>query len=463
MGLETHGRGIFAREHRMLTVGIILAITAVAFEGLAVTTVAPALAADLGGVGLYGWVFSAYLLAQLVGTVVAGQGVDRHGPAGPFVGALLLFGVGLLAAAAAPGMPALIGGRVLQGLGGGAIGNCVYSSISLRYDDSLRPRMLAAVSSAFIVPALVGPALAGAIAEHLTWRAVFWGLLPLLPVAGALTLPAFRRVPPTSTGAGRNRAPAAVQVAAGTGLLLAGLGELPDPRGVLLTAAGLPLAASALRRLLPAGTFVARPGLPATVAARGLFVAGFFGAQAYLVLALTSLQGYPAGTAGLLVALGSLSWSAAAWLQARLDGRDRGRGRRARVVAGAALMLAGVVILLPVVWAREAVLALAAGGHALMGLGIGLAHPASGVIAFAQASEGDEGAVSANLQLADSFAPAVGIGAGGALVAIGQTAGWGPQAGVAGALGVNLLPIALSLVAAARLDREPGVGPPGAT
>lgn len=271
--MEARGQGIFARQHRALTVGIILAIMAVAFEGLAVTTVAPVLAEELGGLGLYGWVFSAYLLAQLVGTVVAGQQVDRHGPARPFVGALLLFAAGLLTAAVAPSMPMLIGGRVLQGLGGGALGNCVYSSITLRYDDSLRPRMLAAVSSAFILPALIGPYVAGVIAEHLTWRAVFWGLLPLLPVAGVLTLPAFRRVVPAGKGVERNRLPAAVQVAVGTGLLLAGLGSLPGVRGVLLAGVGLPLAAAALRRLLPAGTFVARPGLPAVVAARGLFVA----------------------------------------------------------------------------------------------------------------------------------------------------------------------------------------------
>lgn len=461
--MEARGQGIFARQHRALTVGIILAIMAVAFEGLAVTTVAPVLAEELGGLGLYGWVFSAYLLAQLVGTVVAGQQVDRHGPARPFVGALLLFAAGLLTAAVAPSMPMLIGGRVLQGLGGGALGNCVYSSITLRYDDSLRPRMLAAVSSAFILPALIGPYVAGVIAEHLTWRAVFWGLLPLLPVAGVLTLPAFRRVVPAGKGVERNRLPAAVQVAVGTGLLLAGLGSLPGVRGVLLAGVGLPLAAAALRRLLPAGTFVARPGLPAVVAARGLFVASYFGAETFLVLALTALKGYAADRAGLVVALGSLSWSAAAWLQARLDKRDRGRGRRARVVVGVALIVAGIAILLLVVWAREAVLALAVGGHMLAGLGIGLAHPSSGVIAFSQAPEGGQGTVSSDLQLADSFTPAVGIGVGGALVAASAVAGRGMQAGVAAALGVNLLLVALGLVAAARLYADPGARLAGAT
>src|SRR3954447_11745791 len=86
---------ILDRQHRVLTAGVILAITAVAFEGLAVTTIAPAIAGELRGLALYGWIFSGYALAQIVGTVVAGQWVDRRGPGLPATVAVALFGVGL--------------------------------------------------------------------------------------------------------------------------------------------------------------------------------------------------------------------------------------------------------------------------------------------------------------------------------------------------------------------------------
>jgi MFS family permease len=71
--LSTAGEGIFDRRRRPLTLGVLLAISAAAFEGLALTTVAHSIARDLDGVGLYGWVFSAFLLPQLVATVAAGE------------------------------------------------------------------------------------------------------------------------------------------------------------------------------------------------------------------------------------------------------------------------------------------------------------------------------------------------------------------------------------------------------
>src|SRR3954451_323555 len=296
---EQQQASILDRQHRALTAGVILAITAVAFEGLAVITIAPGIAGELHGLALYGWIFSGYALAQIVGTVVAGQWVDRRGPGLPATVAVGLFGSGLLLAALAPTMLTLIACRVLQGLGAGALGNCVYASINLRSEDRLRSSMLAVVSSAYIVPSMIGPYLAGLIAERLGWRAVFWVLLPILVISAAMTLPTFRKSGGVDTPAtGRSRLPAALQLAAGTGLLLAGLSRLPGLLGLVFAAAGLALALPRLRGLLPAGTLVARQGLPAAIAARGLFVAGYFAADTYLVLTLTDLHGYPASIAG---------------------------------------------------------------------------------------------------------------------------------------------------------------------
>src|SRR5207253_2185913 len=58
---------------RGLTAGLVLNVTFVAFEALAIATIMPLVVADLGGVALYGWVFSAFLLADLVGIVLAGE------------------------------------------------------------------------------------------------------------------------------------------------------------------------------------------------------------------------------------------------------------------------------------------------------------------------------------------------------------------------------------------------------
>src|ERR1700722_8567105 len=112
--------GLWAPRRRALTAGLVLTITFVAAEALAVVTILPVVARDLGGLDLYGWVFSAFMLGSVVGIVVAGREADRRGPAAPYVAGLLLFGAGLLIAGLAPSMPVLVAGRALPGRRGGA-------------------------------------------------------------------------------------------------------------------------------------------------------------------------------------------------------------------------------------------------------------------------------------------------------------------------------------------------------
>src|SRR5438309_1932033 len=97
--------GLWAPQRRALTAGLILTITFIASEALAVVTVLPVVARDLGGLDLYGWVFSAFMLGSVVGIVVAGREADRRGPAAPYLGGVILFGAGLVVAGLAPSMP----------------------------------------------------------------------------------------------------------------------------------------------------------------------------------------------------------------------------------------------------------------------------------------------------------------------------------------------------------------------
>ncbi len=210
---------------RPLTVGILLGVTLVAFESLAVVTVAPRLAEELGGVALYGWMFSGFLLASLLGTVVAGQMADTGTLARPLALGLAAFGLGLAVSGSAPTMLVVIAGRVLQGLGGGALSTVMLTAITRAYPDSQRARMMALTSSAWVVPALLGPTVAGFVAEALHWRLVFWGIVPLLLVVGAMTVPRFRHLdPPVAARPPRGRLAGALTLALGTGLFLTGLG-----------------------------------------------------------------------------------------------------------------------------------------------------------------------------------------------------------------------------------------------
>ena len=188
--------GIWAPSRRALTVGLVLAVTFVAFEALAVATILPLVGRHLGDLRLYGWVFSAFLLASLVGIVVAGTLADRVPLGRPMLAGLGLFALGLVIGGTAPDMAVLVAGRAVQGLGAGVVPAVAYVAISRCYPDAVRPRMFAVLSTAWVVPGLVGPAIAALVATAVGWRWVFLGLIPLVIAAGALVVLALRNVPP---------------------------------------------------------------------------------------------------------------------------------------------------------------------------------------------------------------------------------------------------------------------------
>ena len=183
---------VFAPRYRSMSVGVLMSVTIVAFQSLGVGTVMPAVARELHGLERYGWAFSAFMLASVVGSVAAGQDADRAGPVRPYLAAVAAFAAGSVLAAAAGSWTLLLAGRALEGLGAGALGVVTYASASRAYPAAMYGRMLALMSSAWVLPSLLGPAVAGLIADRATWRWVFVLLLPFLPIAVALTLPGLR-------------------------------------------------------------------------------------------------------------------------------------------------------------------------------------------------------------------------------------------------------------------------------
>src|SRR5680860_676736 len=152
--------------------------------------------------------------------------------------------------------------------------------------------MMALTSSAWVVPALLGPMVAGLVAETLHWRIVFWGILPLLIVVGALTVRPFAALGRAAvTGSGRGRLWAALVLAAGAGLFLVGVGVGAFWLATLLAVPGVALAGVGLRRLMPGATLILDRGLPSVVAGRGSLFAAFVGVEAFLALMLPSVHG----------------------------------------------------------------------------------------------------------------------------------------------------------------------------
>src|SRR6266700_1855354 len=412
--------GLWGLETRALTAGFVLIIIFVASEALAVITVMPVAAHELGGFRLYGWVFGAFMLGSVVGIVAAGREADRRGPAIPFAAGLVLFGAGLTVAGLAPSMAALVAGRALQGLGAGAMPAVAYASIGRSLAGPLRARMMAVLSTAWVAPGLVGPAISAEVAQVFGWRWVFLGLLPVVAVTGSIAMPALIRLgPPDSRRAAEHRLTDGIRAAAGAAMILAGL-TLAAGSGALLAGGGLVVAGGAvglpaLRRLVPAGTLTARRGLPATILSRGMLTFAFFGADAYVTLSITAVRHRSPVVAGIAVTGATLAWTAGAWVQARLS--ETWEGRRL-VRAGLVAVLAGiggmVLVLQPDVPVAAGVAA-----WSVAGLGMGLAYAPISLMMLRQAPPGREGRASASLNLADVLGTATGIGVGGAAVAAG--------------------------------------------
>ncbi|MDT7661828.1 MAG: hypothetical protein QOD04_1384, partial [Pseudonocardiales bacterium] len=117
---------LFGPGRRSITVGVLLLISMVAFEAMGVGTAMPALVASLGALSLYAWPFVAFMAAGVFGTVLGGRWCDLAGPRLPLIVAPVLFSAGLLTAASAAGMPQLLVGRTLQGLGAGSVTVAIY-------------------------------------------------------------------------------------------------------------------------------------------------------------------------------------------------------------------------------------------------------------------------------------------------------------------------------------------------
>jgi MFS family permease len=446
--------GVWAPARRRLTTGLVLTITLVAFEALAIATVMPVVSDDLGGLGLYGWVFSGFFLGNLLGIVLAGDAADRRGTRAPFLAGLILFSLGLVIGGSAQSMPMLVAGRVAQGIGAGVIPAVAYASVGRGYPPELRPRVFAVFSSAWVVPGLIGPAAASAIERWSSWRVVFLALLPLVAVAAAMTLPALSPRPPAVTaaaeGTGRDRRRDAVVLVGGVALVLAGLGAHRVAVAVVLIVLGALPAAWAFVRLVPTGTVALRRGMPAAVGVRGILTFAFFGADAYVSLAMTDARDQPTWVAGLALTGATLAWTAGAWIQQRLVGE---RGPAWLVRRGFALLgvgIAGLVVALD----PAVPVAVGIAAWTVAGMGMGLAYAPISVTVLGTAAPGQEGNASASLQLTDVLGVSLGTGLGGVFVALGDGRGWNTSSSLTLAFIVTLAVAAGGLLAARRLPRR---------
>jgi MFS family permease len=396
-----------ARPYRLATVGIIAVVGLLAFEQMAVGTAMPVAARDLHGVPLYAWAFSAVFIAGLVANVSAGGWADARGPARPLFTGLAVFVAGLLVVGTAPTMTWFIAGRAVQGLGSGLASVPLYVVVARVYPEPSRPKIFAAMAGAWVVPSLVGPSIGGLVAQHLGWRWVFLGIVPLVVPAALALAPTVRGLR-ADAAMPRGRMLAAVALAAGAALLLWGL----DQRSVLApvaAVAGLAGVGYGVRALMPRGLTRLRRGLPTVIAMRGLLFGAMGGTEAFIPLALTTRFGFRPTTAGLVLTAGAIGWSAGSWWQGRFPGTSPVRF----VVAGAGLHAVGVA---GVALSFHVSGWLTLPAWIVAGAGIGTAFPALSVLVLRLSGPDAQGTNSSAMQISDTLGSSLAVGIAGALV-----------------------------------------------
>ncbi|WP_243770165.1 MFS transporter [Amycolatopsis acidicola] len=405
---------LWSADHRTTTVASLLVVTLIAFENMGVATAMPTMVAALGGQALYSWPFTAFLVASVVATVLSGRVCDRRGPALALVTGPAIFLGGLFLCGSAANMPMLLAGRVLQGLGSGVVLVAVSLLIALVYTDRERPAMYAANAAAWVLPAVVGPSVAGVVTESVGWRWVFFGLTPLALLGLVMLVPIARRLGGPEPGQRQRRAGVTAAVAAAIGVAaLTWAAQHPSPSALGYGLAGLVALAFSARRLLPAGTLLARAGLPTVVASRALLGGAYAGMEAYLPLTMARVHGYSPALAGLPLTVAALGWSAASWLQGRYP--DWSREVLLRIGFG---LVAGSMVVFAFVaepWCPGWV---AFVGSVVGGAGMGTAYPSISLLLLRFSPVAERGFNTSAMQVSDWVASALTVGFGGVLLGL---------------------------------------------
>lgn len=394
--------------HGAVVAGIFALAFLVAFEAMAVATIMPDVARRLDGIGLYALSFAAPIAVGVVSMTIAAPHIDRHGPGPAMRLGVMVFSAGSVVAGLAATMPVFLSGRIVQGLGMGFISVGLYVVIGRTFSEHLRARVFTVMTSAWVLPALVGPVVAGFVAESVGWRWVFLAVPGCAALALAMIWSALASIEgDPSVRADRRRIGLAVIVA--WGILLVGLA---GQRGVswwpLLLAGGLAVVVAVGPRLLPAGTWRGRRGLPSVMTTRSALAAGYFGAEAYVPLSLVEHRSLSVSQAGVFLTSAALLWFAGAWLAANVPALA---SKPLRVQLGTAGVLVSIVSAF-LTLSPTVPLVVVGAMWSVGGLGMGMAASTLGVLLLDHSAPEEQGANSAAMQTNDAIVQSLVLAVG---------------------------------------------------
>ena len=402
--------------------GVMLVIFLFAIDGTVVGAAMPTIVGKLGGLELYSWVFSTYMLTSALSTPLFGNLSDLYGWRRLMLIGIGLFTLGSALCGAAQSMEHLIVFRALQGIGGGAIYALSFILIGFLFPPEKRAKMQALVSGLWGIASILGPLAGGVITQYWSWRWIFFFNLPLCLVAALLIGCGVSE----SAVEGRRRPDVKGTAALLVGLFLLFYALEQGQRNIFVldrTPIILLLSAFAMlfwfykieRRspepILPLGLFRLRL-FRVCLGLAWLASMGMFGIISYLPLYVQGVLGEDAASAGVTLVLASLGWTAGSFIAGA--GMNRA-GYRDLCIAGMLLMALGYGAFLAAGNHPGFVSVLAIGG--VIGVGMGIVTITSMVAAQNATQLNQLGVATSTVMLARMLGGALGIALmGGVLV-----------------------------------------------
>lgn len=415
------------KRRRAVTVALILVSALASFESTVVSTAMPTIIGDLGGLPLYAWVFSVYLLTSTVGMPVYGRLADIHGRRRLLLVGIGVFVTGAIACAFARTMPQLIGARAIQGLGAAGMLPVTLAVAADIYSIEQRTKVQGLFSAVWGFSSLIGPLLGAFLTVHFGWRSIFWINIPL--GLFAFTLVWIRMVESRARRSDPVDVAGSAALAVGVSLVLL---------GVLHTPAGSPGGTTAATRLALLGGGVAaliffgwlqtrreHPLIPPELFARwetaAPYLAGIvmgtaiYGVDTFVPLFVQGARGGTAGAAGAVVTPLIFMWAFSSAVAAKIILRY---GFRKTARLGAILVLIGLAGLCAGAWSNAGVGWISA-ACALIGGGLGPCAIAQVLAIQHVAPEPQRGVATSLIPFFRTVGGSIGVGALGGVFAAG--------------------------------------------
>lgn len=388
------------RRKWLVVVAVDMAMALAALDNTVVGTAMPTVVASLGGLSLFSWIFSIYLLTSTASLPIFGRLSDLFGRRNMFLVAIWIFTGASALCGLATGMVFLIAARALQGVGAGgifALSQAVFGEI---FPPHERGRMQGYLAAVWGISALIGPLVGGLIVTYLGWRWTFFVNVPVGVAANYLLVVGLTGMASEGTRRRVDYAGAACLLTSIIALMLALLeaGKVDRAFGAaalaglavcaVFCAAFLWIESRAPEPILPLGLFGSRTFVTTTGC---LFLSGLamFGAISFIPLFVQAVLAGTAVQAGSVLTPTSLSWVMGSTIGGRLLNRF---GYRTLAVAGMVGLATGYLLFTRL--GTGSPLRHAAGSGMILGLGMGLITVTTVVAVQSAAPPGQIGVVS---------------------------------------------------------------------